>query len=126
MITTPYDQIASQFDVARARLRPNEERYLALLLEPLTLGSSVLDLGCGTGHPVATYLTSHGHRVVGVDGSQAMLAAARQRLPEQRWVHNLIENVEFNETFDAVVCSDSLFTYHESIGRLSSIEFIDG
>jgi len=28
---------------------------------------------------------------------------------EHRWIHDLIERVEFDETFDAVVCWDSLF-----------------
>lgn len=109
MITTPYDQIAAEFGAARAHLHANELKYLALLLEPLKTGSTVLDLGCGTGHPVATHIASQGHRVVGVDGSSAMLAAARQRLPGHRWIHNFIEEAEFDETFDAVVCWDSLF-----------------
>lgn len=109
MITTAYDQIASEFGAARVRLQPNELKYLTLLLEPLEVGSTILDLGCGTGHPIATHIASHGHRVVGADGSNAMLAAARQRLPGHRWIHNLIEEVEFDEAFDAVICWDSLF-----------------
>jgi GNAT superfamily N-acetyltransferase/protein-L-isoaspartate O-methyltransferase len=107
--STPYDQIAVEFAGARTALRPNEARYLDLLLAPLPTGSTVLDLGCGNGHPIATYITDRGHHVVGVDGSAAMLAVARARFPGERWIHSLIERAEFTETFDAVVCWDALF-----------------
>ena len=109
MISTPYDKIADQFGAERTRLQPKEVVYLSLLIDPLNAGSTILDLGCGTGHPIATHIASRGHVVVGVDGSEAMLAAARKRLPGHRWIHELIERVEFDETFDAVVCWDSLF-----------------
>ena len=110
MPSTPYDHIAEQFNADRTRLRPNEERYLSCLLEPLRESGRVLDLGCGTGRPIAEYIAARGHDVVGVDGSEAMLALARKRLPKHRWIHALMEEVEFREqTFDAAVCWDSLF-----------------
>ncbi len=121
MISTPYDQIANRFHAARTRLQPKEVEYLSLLLDPLAQGGTILDLGCGTGQPIATYLASRGHQVVGVDGSEAMLAIARQQLPAHRWIHERIEQVEFAETFAAVVCWDSLFHlprhHHESMIR---------
>jgi len=109
MIGTPYDCIADQFAAARTRLAPKEVEYLALVLDPLKAGSSILDLGCGTGHPIATRVASLGHRVVGVDGSEAMLRIARHHLPDHRWIHAFMEDVGFDETFDAAVCWDSLF-----------------
>lgn len=109
MTSTPYDHIAGPFHAIRKQLLPRERLYLSMLLAPLAEGSTVLDLGCGTGTPIAREIVSHGHHVVGVDGSEAMLSIARQELPGQRWIHDLIEQVEFDETFDAVVCWDSLF-----------------
>lgn len=121
MISTPYDQIADDFHAIRTCLQPREAEYLSLLLDPLAENSTILDLGCGTGQPIARYMISRGHQVVGVDGSEAMLAIARAQLPEQRWIHALMEQVEFEETFDAVVCWDSLFhlphASHESVIR---------
>jgi 2-polyprenyl-3-methyl-5-hydroxy-6-metoxy-1,4-benzoquinol methylase len=121
MVATPYDKIADHFDHVRTKLNPKEAQYLALVLEPLRQGSTILDLGCGTGCPIAMHIASRGHRVLGVDGSEAMLAIARKALPEHRWIHDLIERVEFNEAFDAVVCWDSLFhlprRFHEPIIR---------
>jgi len=109
MIRTSYDEIAASFHATRTTLRPAEIKYLSLLLDSLPGGSTILDLGCGTGHPIATHIASRGHHVVGVDGSHAMLAIARSHLPGHRWIHDLIELVEFEETFDAVVCWDSIF-----------------
>ena len=109
MISTPYDHIAEKFHAERNRFRPSEEEYLTLLLAPAARGSTVLDLGCGTGTPMAEWIAARGHRLVGVDGSAAMLAIARKRLPAHRWVHAYIEQVEFDKTFAAIVCWDALF-----------------
>ena len=108
-VSTPYDRIAGEFAAARTGLRPKEVEYLPLLLNGLAPGSTLLDLGCGTGHPIATHLAAQGHRVVGVDASASMLAAARARLPGHRWIHGAMETVELDETFDGVVCWDALF-----------------
>ena len=105
----PYDAIAAEFAAARVGLRPRESEYLPRLIESLAPGSRVLDLGCGNGQPIAAYFAERGHRVVGVDASQAMLARARRCLPDHRWIHSPMESVELDETFDAVVCWDALF-----------------
>jgi SAM-dependent methyltransferase len=73
------------------RERRNQES-LALLLETLRLtgGESVLEIGCGTGAvtlPLAKAIGRHG-RVVAVDISEPMLAAARQRVGESG-IHNV-------------------------------------
>ncbi len=61
MISTPYDHIADQFSAARAKLQPKEAEYLDALLDSLEAGGTILDLGCGTGHPIATHIVSRGH-----------------------------------------------------------------
>lgn len=109
MISTPYDTIVSEFGAARSGFRPNEMNYLGLVLDGLPLVSLVLDLGCGNGHPIATFIDSLGHRVVGVDGSGLMLDEARRRLPGHRWIHSLIQEFDIDEEFDLVICWDSLF-----------------
>ena len=114
-VSTPYDLISAEFGAARQRLQPNEVRYLRLLTEPLSPPSLILDLGCGTGHPIASHLASLGHRIIGVDGSAEMLVQARARLPEHRWIHNRIESVEIDDVCDAVVCWDALFHLPRSL-----------
>ena len=109
MISTPYDRIAGQFGAARQRLLTNEVEYLAVVEQALAPGSTILDLGCGTGHPIGTHFAGRGHHIVGVDASGAMLAQARARLPEHRWIHAYMQDVKIDDTFDAVICWDSLF-----------------
>jgi SAM-dependent methyltransferase len=41
----------------------------------------VLDIGCGSGQPIAAYLAGRGHRVAGIDGSPEMIALFRANLP---------------------------------------------
>ncbi|MHA0287741.1 class I SAM-dependent DNA methyltransferase [Mycobacterium sp. C3-094] len=48
-------------------------------------GTRVLDAGCGTGR-VAIELAGRGFSVVGVDADPAMLAVARDKAPDLRWV----------------------------------------
>jgi SAM-dependent methyltransferase/GNAT superfamily N-acetyltransferase len=113
-ISTPYDLVATEFRNARTEFRTNEERYLAQLVDQLKPGSSILDLGCGNGHPIATFLAARGFAITGVDASDAMLAVCRQQLPAHRWIHAFIEDIHFTEQFDAVVCWDALFHLERS------------
>jgi SAM-dependent methyltransferase len=68
---------AGQWDKLRAELFGADSSFLALpglLDESWTVG----DLGCGTGHLIPV-LAPFVRRVIGVDESEAMLAAARER-----------------------------------------------
>ncbi len=109
MEQAPYNSIAGEFRAIRSGFRPRETGYLSLLLNHLEKGSRVLDLGCGNGHPIAVQIASLGHHVTGIDGSEGMLALAREELPGHRWLHGKMEDFVLDETFDAVVCWDSLF-----------------
>ncbi len=68
-------------------------------------GMRVLDVGCGKGDLLAWLRPSYG---VGVDFSPAMIAAARDRHPELRFVNADTHELDLHETFDYVVCSDLL------------------
>ena len=77
--STSYDRIADRYEAVRggdARARPLAEA-LARWIEP---GSSVVDVGAGTGIVTAA-LESSGYDVCGIDLSRAMLARAAGRLP---------------------------------------------
>jgi len=103
-----YDLIAEIFFADRsAQLR--ERKYLDLTLESLPVGAAVLDLGCGTGRPLAEELMRRGYVVTGVDGSARMLEIAQRVLPGARLIHARIEQVEFEDEFSAAIVWDSLF-----------------
>jgi ubiquinone/menaquinone biosynthesis C-methylase UbiE len=67
-------------------------------------GSSVLDIGCGTGH-LAAELMQRGYAAWGVDFSDAMVEYARDNCNPDRFRVGDIEQIPFpDNTFDAVMC----------------------
>lgn len=104
-----YDSIASQWDTARSKFSGREIEYLDAFLDGLTVPSGILDLGCGTGRPIAESLLERGHRVTGVDQSAGMLELARKRLPAGIWIESRIEDFESAEPYDGIVCWDAMF-----------------
>lgn len=108
-----YDAIAPEWDAARTSFHGSERRYLDAVLERLTAPARILDLGCGTGRPMAEYVLSRGHHVTGVDQSEQLLALACARFPEEEWIHSKIEDfpvdVDSNGAYDGAIAWDSLF-----------------
>ena len=107
----PYDLIAEQWQAGRRvswyieHLSP----YVDRILKGLPAGARVLDLGCGTGQPIAKYILERGFRVTGVNESEQMLKFARQTVPEAELIHADMVTVELTGTFDAAVAWDSMF-----------------
>ncbi len=104
-----YNAIAEHWARHRVTLSPREAEVLPKLVEGLAPHSTLLDLGCGTGQPVATYFADAGFRIIGVDQSSAMLALARQRLPMHQWLLGTLEDFPAISNVAAVVAWDSLF-----------------
>lgn len=86
-----------------------EEPWLGWLTAGFAPRAAVLDLGCGTGQPVAAWLISRGFTVTGVDFAPAMIAAARAVLPQARWITADMRALPDMGRFDAVIAWDSLF-----------------
>ena len=107
----PYDLIADQWHGNKRAPRYIEHvlSYVDRILEGLPEGASVLDLGCGTGEPIAKHITERGFRVTGVDESEQMLKLARQTVPEAELIHADMVTIELTDTFDAAVAWDSMF-----------------
>lgn len=104
-----YNKIARQWDAARGAFVKDERRYLETLLSGLSTPASILDVGCGTGRPIAEFVLALGHRVTGIDQSEELLAIARERFPQGTWIHAPIEEYVFEGCYDAMICWDSLF-----------------
>jgi len=88
-------------------------------------GSTVLDLGCGSGVPITEVLIELGLAVYGVDASPSLVSAF-----QKRWPHTPIkceaveESAFFGRTFDAVLAWGLMFLLSASdqrklIGRTS-------
>jgi cyclopropane fatty-acyl-phospholipid synthase-like methyltransferase len=106
-VRTPYDDIAGRWHAAPRGFAAR--RYVELILEGLAHGARVLDLGCGTGEPVARYAAERGFRVVCVDESEKMLEIARRVVPGAEFVRADMRELSLEGTFAAAVAWDSLF-----------------
>jgi trans-aconitate methyltransferase len=90
----------------RAAFVPALGAELIDLLAPAP-GEEVLDLGCGTGELTAA-LAARGARVVGVDASEAMIARARERLPDLDLRVGDGQALAFEAAFDGVFSNAAL------------------
>lgn len=111
----PYDHIAAEWHAHRRAFAAR--KYVDLLLGGLRPGARVLDVGCGTGEPVARYLLDRGFRVTGVDESARMLEIARRVVPEAELIEADMCEAELEGTFDAAVAWDSVFHVERSRHR---------
>ena len=81
------------------------QAWLAELRERIPVGRAVLDLGCGSGIPVARDLAAAGYRVTGVDLSDVQIRRARELVPGADFVRADVTAVDFAPaSFDAVLC----------------------
>jgi cyclopropane fatty-acyl-phospholipid synthase-like methyltransferase len=105
---TAYDRIAERWAADRRngfRERPYIERFAELAVP----GGRVLDLGCGAGYPIASFLLERGFRVTGVDESREQLRLARANCPRAELIHSSLLDLEPDGTFEGAVAWDSVF-----------------
>ena len=103
-----YDDVAAQYDADRSRAM-FEARWLARFTACLPKGGHVLDLGCGTGEPIARWFLAEGFKVTGVDFSDAMLAIARDRWPNGDWRVADMRSLDLGTEFDGLIAWNSFF-----------------
>lgn len=60
-----------------------ESEYLNLIVNTISSGGSILDLGCGTGEPIAQFFIEKGFKIIGVDGSEKMVELCKKRFPNE-------------------------------------------
>ena len=118
-----YDYIAEQWHSNfRGQTYVNRVlTYVDKILDGLPPGAKVLDLGCGTGNPIAKHIVQQGFRVVGVDQSRKMLEIAGSVVPEAEFIHGNMVDVQFADKFAAAVAWDSVFhverKHHSAVFR---------
>jgi SAM-dependent methyltransferase len=78
--------------------------WLPPLMDLLSAGARVLDLGCGNGMPADQILVEHGFQVTGVDISPVMIERAVELVPAGKFICADMTTVDFSEEeFDAVI-----------------------
>ena len=117
----PYDHIAEKWH-SRGRGQDYVARvlsYVDKVLADIPAGAKILDLGCGTGEPVAAHVVQRGYKLVGIDESAEMLKIAKTAIPEAEFVQGDMVYIHFAGSFAAVIAWDSLFhverKYHAGV-----------
>jgi 2-polyprenyl-3-methyl-5-hydroxy-6-metoxy-1,4-benzoquinol methylase len=109
-IRQSYDNIAETWNKEREWYieQPSIDEAI-IRLKP---GSTILDVGCGSGKPIAAYLVEKGFDVHGLDISPKLIQYAKQIIPEKKLF--LADICEFTTDihFDAIICWSALFHIH--------------
>lgn len=117
-----YRRYARHWDKARCTAEWNDRGWIEAFVGHLAPGSSVLDLGCGGGEPIAKFMVSRGLRITGVDGSADMIALARERLPDQEWIFSDMRELDLGRQFQGILAWDSYFHLpHEAQREMFSV-----
>lgn len=97
-------------------------KYLRLLRQSGAESGLLLDLCCGTGS-LSLFFAGQGFDVTGVDASQDMLSAAKDKAEaagvELLLVHQRLERLDLYGTYDAAVCA------LDGINHLPSLKAVD-
>ncbi len=98
-----YDAVSVSYDREYGGATKYQD-WLSQLRAAIPAGGAVLDLGCGSGLPVALNLSGAGFAVTGVDISEVQVTRARELVPQAEFIRADVSTVEFPpESFDAVV-----------------------
>jgi len=103
-----YDHLSPQYWV-NFGLYANEthREYLQKFLKRMAPRSTLLSAACGAGRYDGILLEA-GHCVVGIDQSTGMLARAKDRFPEAQYEKLGLQEMDFREAFDGVICMDAM------------------
>ncbi|KAF8962025.1 S-adenosyl-L-methionine-dependent methyltransferase [Flammula alnicola] len=103
-----YNSMSSVYQSLSLRPTSTRVRYIQELVNDLSPGARVLELGCGNGIPTKPFI-ERGCTVIGADISSAQIELARQNIPEATLIHADMMSLSFPPgSFDAVVAMYSI------------------
>ncbi|KAM3413741.1 hypothetical protein BST61_g10429 [Cercospora zeina] len=79
-----YNELGTGYEEAFGQ-NPAQIRFVQSTVQQLSLASFVPDIGCGTGQPTGSEVTSAGHRFLGIDSSSTMIDAARKNVQQAKF-----------------------------------------
>jgi SAM-dependent methyltransferase len=86
-----------------------ERSWLERFLAAPPAAKTVLDLGCGSGAPIARFFAGHGYSVTGIDSAPEMIALFREKLPDQQAQVADMRTLDLRARFGGVLAWDSFF-----------------
>ncbi|TBL71941.1 class I SAM-dependent methyltransferase [Obesumbacterium proteus] len=116
-----YQQNSAFWDSQRNGAQGDSPRFevpwLERFLAQLPANGHILDIGCGSGEPIAGYFIRQGFNITGIDGASAQIARCRERFPQQRWLVNDMRTLDLGTRFDGIIAWDSFFHLSQSDQR---------
>jgi SAM-dependent methyltransferase len=104
-----YERNAHNYVADRRGVGWDESSWLDRFIALLPQRATILDIGCGSGEPIARYLIDRNFTVEGVDASPTLISICRERFPKQSWHVADMRNLALGGTFRGVLAWDSLF-----------------
>lgn len=86
-----------------------EGAWLDRFCAPLPIGAQILDIGCGSGLPIARELVRRGYSLTGIDAAPEMLNQFRLNLPGQTAVLGDMRALSLGRQFFGLLAWDSFF-----------------
>jgi SAM-dependent methyltransferase len=126
-----YEAVADEF-AERRRASGIGLRTVLRWATQLPAGATVLDLGCGSGDPLAKELCRRGFSVAGIDASASLIAEFHRQIPEASWACEPVEASSFfGRKFDAILAVGLVFLLSEHaqqtvLGKVSDALDVDG
>lgn len=107
-VKSSYNKIAQRYTSNRDKEKNNQ--YLNQFNKLIETNSTILDLGCGSGKPIAEFFLNKDHNVIGLDISEKQIELAKRNFPKGEFVVKDISLLKKNEfTVDAVVSFYTIF-----------------
>jgi len=115
-----FDREADRYDTWKRRNSYYYDRIKRAYAERIPVGSSVLDVGCGTGEILISLRPRRG---VGIDLSRSMIDRAREKNPALSWYPGTLGELRdtLRETFDWVILSDVIEHLEDREGTFADL-----
>ena len=104
-----YERHAHDYVADRGRQLWGEGAWLDRFTKLLPQGATVLDIGCGSGEPMARHLIEQGFAVDGVDASPTLISLCRVRFPDRAWHTHDMRTLGLGRRFHGLLAWDSFF-----------------
>ena len=107
-IISVYRRHARAWTEARGK-HLTERNWMDRFRELLPRSAHVLDIGCGSGEPIARYLIDQGCSVTGVDSSPEMIGMFAANFPKQVGIVADMRKLQLDADYDGLLAWDSFF-----------------
>jgi SAM-dependent methyltransferase len=115
-VTSPSDDIIDLYErhargwaTDRGPALAGEEDWLRQFTRLLPPTGTILDIGCGSGEPIARHLIDKGFAVDGIDASPTLISLCRERFPDRNWHVADMRHLALGTTFGGLLAWDSFF-----------------